>query len=303
MNILIADPTDGKARQYLKDNGFICIYKPKITADELEKEIEQAHALLVRSRTKVTQNLLKKGKNLKVVARVGSGFDNINIEASRKCNIVVVNAPDANSQSVAEMTVGLMISLCRHLTIAAASMENGLWIKDRLWGSELSGKTIGIVGYGHVGKRVVKILKAFGVKILLYSKSDQNCSLEELFGKSDIVSLHLALNSQTKGLITASLLAKMKSSSYLLNLSRAAVVDEEALFAVLSAKKIAGGALDVFWQEPLPANSRWRKLNNVILTPHIGAATSEALQRASLTVAEDIVRVLRGEKAKYQISL
>ncbi len=300
MLTLIADPCDENAISYLRENHIDVLLKPAISPLELLKEIPKVDALLVRSRTKVTKEVIEKGVNLKVVARVGSGFDNIDIKVCREKGITVVNAPDANSQAVAELTVGLIISYLRELPRVFISMKEGKWIKNEIWGGELNGKTVGILGYGHVGKRVAKLLEAFGSNILIYDRSQQTATLREIFQKSDIVTLHLSLNSQTKGSITSELLSEMKRQAILVNLARGELVDEEALYEVLSQKKIKGAILDVYWSEPLPADSKWRQLDNVLLTPHIGAATKEALKRASLTVAEDVVRVLKGKKRKIR---
>ncbi|MBI4991112.1 hydroxyacid dehydrogenase [Candidatus Gottesmanbacteria bacterium] len=301
MLTLIADPCDEDAISFLRDNNIDILLKPAISPSLLLAEISKADALMVRSRTKVTKEVIEKGKNLKVVGRIGSGFDNIDVKTCREKGITIVNAPDANSQAVAELTVGLMIAYLRQLPRAITSMKESLWIKNEIWGQELSGKTIGILGYGHVGKRVEKILGAFGAKILIHSHKYQTATLREIFQKSDIITLHLSLNEKTRGCINKRLLSEMKSDSILVNLARGELIDEDALYETLSKKKIAGAILDVYWQEPLPPDSPWRKLNNVLLTPHIGAATKEALEKASITVAEDVVRVLKGEKPKNQV--
>lgn len=301
MNILIADPVDESALEYFTNHHIAFDYKPTIKPESLLEEIPRFDALLVRSRTKVTKEIINNGSNLKVIARIGSGYDNIDIEICREKKIIVVNAPDANSIAVAELTVGFMISLLRDFPKAFSSMKEGLWLKDEFWGGELNGRTVGIVGYGYVGKHVKKIVQAFGAKTRIYSKNHQTCSLPELLQQSDIVTIHLSFNMETKNMISESLLSTMKPMAYFLNLSRGPVVDEEALFTVLTEKKIAGAALDVFWEEPLSGDSRWRKLENVILTPHIGAATKEALKRASMSVAQDVVKVFNGEEPKYRV--
>ena len=303
MKVLICDPINREAIEFLKRNGIEAVFKPEISFSDLKGEVKQFDAILVRSRTKVTKEIIANGKNLKVVGRVGSGYDNIDIQACRESKITVINAPEANSQAVAEMTVGFIISLIRKMEPAFSSMRSGGWIKNSIWGRELNGLTVGIIGYGYVGKRVVELLKAFGCRILIFSKKFRTSTLEEIFTNSDIVSLHLALNSQTSGFIDKRLLVKMKKDSYLINIARGKVINEDDLYEILQQRRIAGAALDVFWEEPLPAGSRWRKLENVILTPHIGAATNEALKRAGLTVAEDIVRINRGENPKYEVKL
>ena len=296
MDILICDPASDSARQYLKDHGFSVTYAPAISSPELLEVINRYRAVMVRSRTKITAEVILRAKNLKVIARIGSGYDNIDIKATRDRQITVVNAPDANSQAVAEMTIGLMLVLLRTIYRAVRSMADGNWLKDELWGTELSGKKVGVLGNGHVGRKVVDLLKAFGVQVAVYSRNYQTATLEELFRQSDIITLHLSLNDKTKGMVGEELLGLMKKEAFLINISRGQIVDEEALFRLLSEKKIAGAALDVFWQEPLPPDSKWRSLPNLIATPHMGAATYEALEKASLSVAHDIVKVLKGEQ-------
>lgn len=302
MKVLVADPTNQEAISYFKDNSVEVSYQPQISPTDLTSHISDYDALMVRSRTKVTKDVITKGKNLKVVARIGSGYDNIDVQSCREKNITVVNAPDANSSAVAEIAAGLIISYLRNLPRTITSMKEGLWIKNEIWGEEICGKTVGVVGYGHVGKKVANILQAFGANVLINSRNFHNSSLREIFSRSDIVTIHLSLNDETRGCITQSLLSEMKQTALFVNLARAQLVDEEALYETLKQKKIKGAVLDVFWQEPLPSDSKWRKLDNVILTPHIGAATYEAHKKASLTAAMDVVRVLKGKKPVNSIT-
>lgn len=301
MRVLICDPISERALEYFSKNNVDVIFKPQISAKELISEIKEFDAIMVRSRTKVIADVINKGKKLKIIARIGSGFDNIDIKECRKQGIVVLNAPDANSQSVAELTIALIISLLRKADIGFISMKEGKWLKNEIWGNELYGKTVGVFGYGFVGQKVVQLLSAFKCKILIYSLNYQNCELPELFSNSDIVTIHITLNKSTKGIIDVNLLSKMKKNAYLVNISRGEIIKEDDLYNLLKNEKIAGAALDVFWNEPLPKDSKWRKLSNVILTPHLGAATVDALDRAGITVAEDIVRIKKAEKPKFQI--
>lgn len=301
MRLLISDPMDEAARAYLKDYGIVFDYKPKISKDELLSSISSYDGLLVRSRTKVTKDVISKVNKLKIIGRIGSGYDNIDIISCKDRKIIVVNSPDANSVAVAEMTVGLIIAMLRDILKACESMEKGLWIKNEIWGHEIAGKTVGILGYGYVGTKVEKIFFAMGANVLVYSRSYKTASIREIFSKSDIITIHLSLSPDTKGLVNRKLLSLMKPDAILVNIARGALIDEEALYDVLKNKKIRGAILDVYWEEPLPADSRWRKLPNVILTPHIGAATVEALSKASLFVAKDIVRFLKGEKLENRV--
>lgn len=301
MQVLISDKIADSSFSIFKDNNIEFDYSPEITPVQLKNKITDYDALIVRSRTKVTQEIIDNGKSLKVIGRAGSGVDNIDTDVCKSKGIIIVNAPDANSQAVAEHAVGLMLALLRHYSKAFSSMRDGLWLKKELGGSELCGKTIGILGYGHIGKKVETLVRAFGAHPLIFSRSHKTVEFKELFEKSDIVSIHLSLNKDTKGCVTKWLLGLMKPSAILVNTSRGEIIDEEALYKALIDKKIAGAALDVYSQEPLPVDSPFRKLDNCLLTPHIGAATRQALEKASITVAEDVVRVLKGEKPKNQV--
>jgi len=301
MKILISDKINETSLIKLKENGIGYDYLPEITPQELIVSIQVYNGLIVRSRTKVTKEVIRKGNNLKVIGRVGSGVDNIDIMEAKKKNILVVNSPGANSQAVSELTVALILSFLRKLDKAYPSMKNGLWLKKELTGSELCGKTVGIIGYGNIGKKVEKILKAFGAEVLIYSRSYKTKELQEIFQISDIITIHLPLNKDTKGFISDEKLAGMKKTAFLVNTSRGEIIDENALLEMVSEGKIAGCALDVYSKEPLPIESPWRKLENVILTPHIGASTREALRKGSTTVIEDIVSILKGKQPKNLI--
>ena len=290
--VLISDKIDEKILSILPKSIFVD-YHPNISQEKIIEIISQYEALVVRSRTKVIKEIIDAGKNLKVIGRVGSGVDNIDIETAKKRKIKIVNAPGGNSNAVAELTIALMLSLLRNLNKAYLSMSQGLWLKKELVGNEIYGKTIGIIGYGRIGKRVARLVRAFGAKVYFYSRSKKNISLENLFKKSDIITLHLPLTNQTRNLIDKKLLFLMKRDAFIVNTSRGGIIVEKDLYQLLLTKKIAGAALDVFWEEPLPNNSPWRKLDNVILTPHLGASTKEALTQSTKIVFEKIIKILR----------
>lgn len=292
-NILIADKIDKSVIDQIKNpNKNFFNYQPEVTPQELIKIISNYQGLIVRSRTKVTQEVIDNGHNLKVIGRVGSGLDNIDVKEAKKRKIVVINSPESNSETVTELTLGLILSLLRKLPLAYSSMATGLWLKKDLKGEEIEGKKVGIVGFGHIGKRVARILTAFGAKVDYYSRTKKTNSLKYIFKNSDIITIHLPLTNETKNLVNNKLLSLMKPNSFLINTSRGGVVEEKALFKMLQEKKIAGAALDVFWQEPLPPTSPWRKLPNVVLTPHIGASTREALKKGTKTIIDEIIKIL-----------
>ena len=301
MKVLIADKIDESSFKILTDHGINYDYSPDISPKSLFTKIGGFDALLVRSRTKVTSEIIDASKNLLAVGRVGSGVDNIDIGACREKGIIVVNAPGANARAVAEHVLGLALSFYRNIPKADAAIRRGDWLKKSLGGNELYGKTVGLVGFGKVGRALKEILDALGVGILIWSRSKKTSSLKELFEQSDIISIHLALNNETKDMIDMKLLAKMKNEAIFINTSRGGVVKEDDLYKILSEKKIKGACLDVFWQEPLGAQSKWTKLENVLLTPHIAGSTKEALKKASQTVISDIVGILAGKKPKNKI--
>jgi len=292
INILIADKIDKSVIDQIKNSKFFFDYKPEITPEELLKTISNYEALVVRSRTKVTKEVIDLGHNLKIIGRVGSGLDNIDLVEIQKRKIKVINSPESNSEAVTELAIGLILSLLRKLSSSYSSMSQGLWLKRDFKGQELGGKKVGVIGFGHIGKSVAKILTAFGAKVDYYSRTQKTNSLKYIFKHSDIITVHLPLNNATKNLINNDLLSLMKPTSFFINTSRGGVIEEKSLFKLLQEKKIAGVALDVFWQEPLPPVSPWRKLPNVILTPHIGASTNEALEKGTKTVIDEIIKIL-----------
>ena len=293
MKVLIADKIDDKVLKLHLSKSVKFDYRPEVTPEHLLKIIKNYEGLIVRSRTKVTEKIINRGKKLKAIGRAGSGLDNIDLITAKKNNIVVVNTPGANSNAVVELTLGLIFSLLRKLENAYSSMKGGLWLKKDLKGQELNGKTVGIIGYGNIGKKLKTVLESLGVKTYFFSRHKKNVGLKELFAKSDIVTIHLSLTAETENIINNKMLFLMKPSSYLINISRGGVIEEESLYHALKNNKIAGAALDVYWSEPLPPDSKWRKLNNVIMTPHIGASTSEALTRATSEIMEKVIKNLK----------
>jgi len=272
--------------------------------EQLIEKIRSADALLVRSKTKVTKNVIQAAKKLKVIGRAGVGVDNIDLEAATKRGIVVVNAPEASSITVAEHTIGLMLAIARKIPFADASLKSGKWEKKKFLGIELRGKTLGVIGFGRIGSQVVAKAKAFGMQILVYDPyiseklakdlGAKITDLEELIKNSDFITLHVPLTEQTRGMIGKREIEKMKKGTFIINCARGGIVDEKALYEGLKSGKIAGVALDVFEKEP-PLESPLLKLDNVIVTPHLGASTEEAQKYASIIACEEVMRVLKNE--------
>jgi D-3-phosphoglycerate dehydrogenase len=287
--VVVADGLDSGAVSELKRIFGSVSVKPA----DLGAELSDAEALVVRSRTKVDAGLLSRAPRLKVVARAGVGLDNVDAEACRSRGIKVFNTPDASTVAVAEFAVALALSLFRGIPRASAGMNCGKWEKGAIAGRELSGKTVGVVGFGRIGSSVADRLRAFGCRIVTYSLEfiknpgdAEVVSLEELLKRSDIVTLHVPLTPQTRGIIGAKELALMKPDAVLINTARGELVDEDALFSALSGKRIGGAALDVYCAEPYCG--KLCGLENALLTPHLAGSTAEGQARIGRQLVETL---------------
>lgn len=305
MSILVCDPVGEEGIAFLKKKGHEVVVRPDISPTELLPAVTGVHALIVRGRTKVTREVIDKGQKLKIIGRSGTGVDTIDVATAQERGIVVVNAPGANAEAVAEHTFSFMLALARSLVSAVTTLKGGKWAKSDFHGMELKGKTLGIVGFGHIGSRVAELGQAFGMQVLVSSHKPptigKHVDLPALLAESDFVSLHVPLTPDTKGLLGAREFSSMKKTAYLINTSRGAVIDEAALIDALKNGLIAGAALDVYTKEPLPSESPLLSLPNVLTTPHVAADSREGENRASLLIAEDIDRVLKGEKPLREV--
>ncbi len=269
-------------------------------------------ALVVRSATKVTAEVIEAGRQLRVIGRAGTGVDNIDVEAATRRGIIVVNAPASNNVAVAELTIGLLICLARSIPQAHSSLQSGRWERSKYVGWEVRGKTLGLVGLGRIGSEVAVRARALEMHLLAYDpvvslgRAEQIgvelVSMDELLARSDVVSLHVPLVEQTRNLIDAGRIAKMKRGAYLINASRGGVVDEEALLAALESGQLGGAALDVFSHEPPDPDAAIIHHPKVITVPHIGASTAEAQISAGSEVAEGVVAALRGATPRYAVN-
>lgn len=313
MKILITDKMANEALQILKDAGHDVTYD-EMDGETLLKEVSKYDALMVRGRTKVIKEVVKAGAKgkLKVIGRAGIGVDNVDIETAAKEGIKVVNAPTGATKSVAELALAYMLSLSRHLVKADTTMKNGEWAKKQLKGNELYGKTLGIIGCGNIGKLTAKYSQAFNISVIGYdpfiSKEDMKKDgikkiedLGELMKSSDFISLHLPHIPKTHHIVNKEMISKMKPTAYIINCSRGGTVDEKALYDALKNGKIAGAGIDVFENEP-PKESPLLKLDNVVLTPHIGANTNEGQIRAGTVCAEQINKVLNGKNPDFWVN-
>ncbi|NIO38552.1 3-phosphoglycerate dehydrogenase, partial [Candidatus Bathyarchaeota archaeon] len=257
MKVLVCDPIHEVGIEKLEQAGFEVDIKPSLSGQELRNIISNYNVVIVRSRTKVTKEIVEAGKQLKVIGRVGAGLDNIDVEAAEKRGIKVLNTPEAPAEAVAELAMGLMLSLARNIPLADRSMKEQKWIKKNLTGWELQGKTLGTLGLGNIGERVARLAKAFGMKILITKRTPpapallkelkaEFVPLQELLKRSDIVTVHVPYTPQTHHMIGEKEIQLMKDNAFLINTSRGAIVDEKALHKALKSGKLGGAALDVY---------------------------------------------------------
>jgi D-3-phosphoglycerate dehydrogenase len=299
MKVLISDPIDKQGVELLKAAGLSVDERPGLPPEELVKIIPEFDAIIVRSATKVTKDIIEAGKNLKAIGRAGVGLDNVDAATAKARNIRVLNTPAATSVTVAELALGMMLGCARSLPQATQSLREGKWEKKAFKGFELFGKTLGLIGVGRIGTELAKRAKAMGMSVLAHdpfvkaSDVAQLVSLDDLLAKSDFISLHLPKTEQSKHMLSKEQFARMKPSAVLVNCARGGIIDEHALYEALSTGKLKAAALDVFETEPVtktPETTQFYAklfaLPNVIGTPHLGASTAEGQRRAGIGIAE-----------------
>src|SRR5919198_5408220 len=302
--VLVCDSIEQAGIDSMKRAGLSVDYKPEIKPTELISSVKDYDVIIVRSRTKVTKEVVDAAASAKIIARVGVGLDNVDVKAAEAKKIRVINAPEAASIAVAELAIGLMISLARSIPRADAECKRGNWIKTDLMGTQLSGKYLGIVGVGNIGRNIGRMAKALRMNLIGYDPYPINreyisetgmivTDLDTLLESADFVTCHVPGTPETKYMFSSERLAKMKPTAYLINTSRGDIINENALYEVLKSGKLAGAALDVFEVEP-PINKQLLTLENVVCTPHIGAQTKEAQELASTVIAEKVIQILRG---------
>jgi D-3-phosphoglycerate dehydrogenase len=284
--------------------------KPDISADDLLKVVGEYDAMVVRGRTKVTPAVFDAASHLKAVGRAGVGVDNIDLAAARSHGVTVVNAPKSTSLAVAELALAFMFALARMVPKADATMKQGQWIKKQLEGIELNGKTLGIVGMGNIGTALGQRAAALGMKVIGYDslvapdeikkRGAEPVSLADLYAKSDFISYHLPLTPESKGMVNGQALAQMKHGVRIVDAARGGILDETALLAAIESGQVAAAALDVFATEP-PGLSALVAHPNVVASPHIGAQTEEAQDRAAEDIASEVLNVLKGEPLRWKI--
>ena len=299
MKVLICDATDPKALKIIEEAGIEVVNQPDITPEELVKVIPDYPCMLVRSRTKVTKEVLDAGKSLKAVVRAGVGLDNIDVAYAKEKGVQVLNTPSASTQSVAELTIGYLMALARNIPQMTASMKAGKWEKNSFLGSEVAGKTLGLIGSGRIGKAVADRAAALGMQVVAYDPYITELpgvtlmDLDSLLNKADYISLHVPHTDETHNILNKENFQKMKDGVRVINCGRGGTIDEDALYQAIQEGKVAGAALDVYADEPL-TDSKLYSLDQVIGSPHVGAGTSEAKARVGQVAAQKVIETLKG---------
>ena len=301
---MIADRLAPAAAEKLRAAGHEVVERQGLQGADLVESLRGCSALLVRGATRVTGEVLRGTTGLRVVARAGTGLDNVDVVAAKALGITVLNTPAANAISVAELTIGLLLALERHIAYAGRDLRSGKWEKTKYQGREIAGKTLGLAGFGRIGREVAVRARAFGMDVAAcdpplvawpagFEWVARTMSLAQLLPRADYLSLHVPLTAETRHMIGARELALMKRDAVLVNCARGGTVDESALHAALSRGALRGAGLDVFETEPPPAGHPLLALPNVIATPHLGASTLEAQDRAGVEAAELVIAALR----------
>jgi len=301
MKVIVTDKIAAKGVELLKAEGYEVKEGWDIPKDDLPGIIGEYDAIVIRSATKVKGDLLAAAKNLKVVGRAGIGLDNVDLKTCKERSITVRNTPNATTDTVAELALAFMFALAKPIVKATNSLRKGEWAKKQLKGTELLGKTLGIVGCGRIGSALARKCHAIGMKIIgcdvveIHEACIDQCEMNDVFANADFISLHLPLLESTKHIINAEAMAQMKDGVYIINCARGGTLDEKAVYDAIKSGKVAGVALDVWEKEPieLEASKKLLELEQVIGSPHIGAQTKEGQERAGIQVAEAVIEELK----------
>lgn len=310
--ILVSDQISEKGLELLSKEMEVD-YLPGLSKEEILQRIAEYDALMVRSGTKVTRDIIEAGTNLKIIGRAGVGVDNIDVEAATERGIVVVNSPGGNTRAAAEHTIALMLALARNIPQAHMMLKQGEWKRSKFMGMEVYGKTLGVIGFGRIGREVAKRAQGLGMEVIAYDPyiSEESAErigvqlvdLPTLLQKADIITIHTPLTKETKHLLGEEELKKMKKGAKIINTARGGIVDEIALAKAIEEGIIGGAAIDVFEQEPPPPDHPLLKLEQVIVTPHLGASTVEAQEYVAVDVAEQIVNFFKGIPPSSPVNL
>lgn len=312
MKILVSDPLHQDGVKILQDEGFEVTVETGLEPAQLQKAIKGVHGLVIRSATKVDKALLDSADVLKVVGRAGTGLDNVDIGYATDKGVVVMNTPGQNSNAAAELALGHIFALSRHIARGHRSLKEGRWEKKQLRGREVRGKTLGIVGMGNIGTILAELGRGVKMKVKgfdpylsqedIRARGAEPLDFSDLLAQSDYISIHVPKTSETAGLFGSEAFAKMKTGAYLINCARGGIVDESALCDALAAGKLAGAALDVFEVEPLPSDSRILYSDDLVCTPHLGASTFEAQVNVAVAVARQMAKFLKTGQADFAVN-
>ena len=314
MKIFVADRISPRGVDYLKKlDGFEVVEAYGSSPEEVVEIAKDSHAIIVRSDTQISPEVIEASKNLKVIGRAGVGVDNINIEAATEKGIIVMNTPGGNTIATAELTFTHMLCGTRAIVRGATGMREGLWERKQLKGAELRGKTLAVLGLGRIGAEVARRAQAFEMRVIAYDpyltddrakEMDlEKVELEQAFVEADYLTVHMPLTDQTRGMVDADAFSKMKDGVRVFNCARGGIIDENALLEALRSGKVAAAGLDVYEQEPLPEDHPFRKEENLILTPHLGASTAEAQESVGVEIAEAVAEVLQGGRIRNAINM
>lgn len=313
MRIVIIDRVDGEAVAMLRGVGFDVVEAIGVTGADLSAALANAQALVIRGSGRVTRAVVDGAPELLVIGRAGVGCDNIDLDACGELGIAVLNTPGASAITTAERTIALMLALLHQIPAGDRSIRAGKWERRAFKGNEVYGKTLGILGYGNIGRVVAERARGLHMRVIahdpniapdmMYNLGIEPVSFDEIFRRADIVTCHVSSDPALTGLLGAAQFDAMRPGSWLINASRGFLVDEAALVEALRSKRLAGAALDVFAEEPLPASSPLRTFDNVVLSPHLGASTAEAEYRVSLSIAHQLISFLREGKVSNPVLL
>ena len=312
MKVLIADGVSQTAVDILKDD-FECVIKDKLPAEELLEIIPDFDALIVRSASKVTAEVIEAAKNLKIIGRAGVGVDNIDVAAATAKGIVVINSPGGNTNAATEHSFAMMLAMARHIPVANETLQKGEWNRKQYTGVELKGKTLGVIGMGRIGSGVAKRALAFDMKVIGYDPyiNEERCrdmgvtvgTFDDVIAQADFITVHMPLTDTTRGMINKEVMAKMKKGVRLINCARGGIIDEADLREAVLSGQVAGAAVDVFTSEPIPADHPLLGVKGIYVTPHLGASTVEAQVGVAVDVAEGIKAALHGEPVMTAVNM
>jgi D-3-phosphoglycerate dehydrogenase len=312
MKILVSDPLAKQGVEIFKNEGFEVEIKTGLKPDELKAAIKGVAGLVIRSATQVTADLLAAADALKVVGRAGTGLDNVDIPAATAKGVIVMNTPGQNSNAAAELALGHIFALSRHIARGHRGVKEGKWEKKALRGHEVKGKTLGILGLGNIGRILAELGKGVKMRVVgfdpflsadeIKARGAEPVDFAGLLAQADYLSIHVPKTKETAGLFNAATIAKMKDGAYLINCARGGIVDEAALCDALASGKLSGAALDVFEQEPLPADSRIMYADDLVCTPHLGANTHEAQVNVAIAVANQMSKYLKTGVADFAVN-